>query len=156
MSSPYCVTWNKGVRLLSVLGLWPIVETSVVSENDGTTVRQTVAHTIQLWPHGLVRHMVHAFRGERHTINNCEQVTNPRLRMASPHMACNKFYVQYNGNCLTYNFHYKKPSVYAWERTFRFLTFLDIEVVLSRWNFWFAPNSEVVCNTILIKNPYFT
>ena len=37
--------------------------------------------------------MVHAFRGERHTINNCEQVTNPRLRMASPHMACNKFCV---------------------------------------------------------------
>ena len=33
--------------------LWPIVETSVKSENDGTTVRQTVAHTIQLLPHGL-------------------------------------------------------------------------------------------------------
>ena len=48
MSSPYCTTSNKGVRLLSVLNLWPIVETSVVSENDGTTVRQTVAHTIQL------------------------------------------------------------------------------------------------------------
>ena len=26
---------------------------SVMSENDGTTVRQTVSHTIQLWPHGL-------------------------------------------------------------------------------------------------------
>ena len=24
-----------------------------MSENDGITVRQTVAHTIQLWPHGL-------------------------------------------------------------------------------------------------------
>ena len=53
MSSPYCATWNKGVRLLSVLGLWSIVKTSVMSENDGTTVRQTVAHTMQLWPHGL-------------------------------------------------------------------------------------------------------
>ena len=53
LSSPYCATWNKGVRLLSVLELWPIVETSVVSENYGTTVRQTVAHTIHLWPHGL-------------------------------------------------------------------------------------------------------
>ena len=49
MSSSYC----KGVRLLSVMELWPIVETSVMSENDGTTVRQTVAHTIQLWPHEL-------------------------------------------------------------------------------------------------------
>ena len=53
MSSPYCATSNKGVRLLSVLELWPIVETLVMSENDGTTVRQTVAHTIQLWPNGL-------------------------------------------------------------------------------------------------------
>ena len=35
----------------SVLKLWPIVETSVMSENDGITVRQTVAHTILLWPH---------------------------------------------------------------------------------------------------------
>ena len=33
--------------------LQPIVETSVMSENDGITVRQTVAHTIQLWSHGL-------------------------------------------------------------------------------------------------------
>ena len=46
MSSPYCATWNKGVRLLSVLKLWPIVDTSVMSENDDITVRQTVAHTI--------------------------------------------------------------------------------------------------------------
>ena len=37
---------EKGVRLLSVVGLWPIVEKSVVSENGGTTVRQTVADTI--------------------------------------------------------------------------------------------------------------
>ena len=49
MSSPY----NKGVWLLSVLKLWPIVKTSVMSENDGITVRQTVAHPIQLWPHRL-------------------------------------------------------------------------------------------------------
>ena len=53
MSSPYCATWNKGVWLLSVLKLWPIVEMSVVSENDGITVGQAVAHTIQLWPRGL-------------------------------------------------------------------------------------------------------
>ena len=33
------------MRLLSVLKLWPIVETSAMSENDGTTVRQAVAHT---------------------------------------------------------------------------------------------------------------
>ena len=26
---------------------------SVMSENDGITVRQTIAHAIQLWPHGL-------------------------------------------------------------------------------------------------------
>ena len=50
MSSPYCATWNKWVRLLSILKLWPIAETSVMSENDGITVRQTVAHTTQLWP----------------------------------------------------------------------------------------------------------
>ena len=48
MLYPHCVTLNKGVRHLSVLKLWPIVETSVVSENDGITVRQTVAHIIQL------------------------------------------------------------------------------------------------------------
>ena len=30
--TPYCATSNKGVRLLSVLELWPIVETSVMSE----------------------------------------------------------------------------------------------------------------------------
>ena len=47
MWSPCCATWNKGVRLLSVLKLWPIVETSVVFENDGKTVRQTI-DTIQL------------------------------------------------------------------------------------------------------------
>ena len=53
MPSPYCTTQNKGVRLLLVLKPWPIVETSVMSKNDGITIRQTVAHTIQLWPHGL-------------------------------------------------------------------------------------------------------
>ena len=53
MSSLYCARWNKGKRLLSVLKLWPIVETLVMSENDGTTVRQTVAHTVQLWTHDL-------------------------------------------------------------------------------------------------------
>ena len=36
-----------------VLKLWPIVETSVTSEHDGITVRQTVAHTVQLRPRGL-------------------------------------------------------------------------------------------------------
>ena len=41
MSSPYCATLNKGVRLLSILKLWSTVETSVISENDGITVRQT-------------------------------------------------------------------------------------------------------------------
>ena len=41
------------MRLLSVFKLLPIVETSVMSENDGITVKQTVAHTILLWPHGL-------------------------------------------------------------------------------------------------------
>ena len=50
MSSPYCA---RRVRLLSVLKLWPIVETSVMCENNGITVRQTVAHTIQLRPHEL-------------------------------------------------------------------------------------------------------
>ena len=44
MSSPYLATRNKGVLLLSVLRLWPIVETSVMSENDGITVRQTISH----------------------------------------------------------------------------------------------------------------
>ena len=39
MSSPYC--------------LWLIVKTSIMSDNDGITVRQTVAHTAQLWPRGL-------------------------------------------------------------------------------------------------------
>ena len=53
ISSPYCATWNKGVQLLSVLKLWSIVETSVMSENDCITVRQTVEHTIHLWPHGM-------------------------------------------------------------------------------------------------------
>ena len=53
MLSPYCATFNKGVLLLSVLELWQIVETLVMSENDDITVRQTVAHTIHLWPHGL-------------------------------------------------------------------------------------------------------
>ena len=48
----YHATWNKGMRLLSVLKLWSIVET-ITSKNDGITVIQTVAHTIQLWPHGL-------------------------------------------------------------------------------------------------------
>ena len=53
MWSPYCAIWNKWVRLLSVLKLWPLVETSAMSENDGITVRQTEEPTIQLWPHGL-------------------------------------------------------------------------------------------------------
>ena len=41
MLSPYYVTWNKKLVRLSVLKLWPIVETSVMSENDGISVRQT-------------------------------------------------------------------------------------------------------------------
>ena len=53
LSSPYCVTWNKGCGFCRSSKLWLIIETLVVSENDGITVRQTVAHTIQLWPHGL-------------------------------------------------------------------------------------------------------
>ena len=53
MSSPYCAMRNNGVRLLSVLKLLPIVEASLMYENDGITVKQTVAHTTQLWPHGL-------------------------------------------------------------------------------------------------------
>ena len=52
VSSSYCASEIRGVQLLLVLKLWPIVETSVMSENDGTTVRQT-AHTMQLWPHEL-------------------------------------------------------------------------------------------------------
>ena len=36
--------WNKRVLLLSVLKLWLIVETLIMSENDGITVTQTVAH----------------------------------------------------------------------------------------------------------------
>ena len=48
ISSPYCATWNKGVRLLSVLKLWSMVETSVWYENDGKTVRQIVAQTMKL------------------------------------------------------------------------------------------------------------
>ena len=53
MLPPYCTTWNKGVQLLSILKPWPIGEMSFMSENNGITVRQTVAHTVQLWPHGL-------------------------------------------------------------------------------------------------------
>ena len=53
MSSPNSAIWNKEVRLLPVLKLWPIAETLVISENDGRTVTQLVAHTIHLWPHGL-------------------------------------------------------------------------------------------------------
>ena len=34
LSSPYCATRNKGVRLLSLLKLWPITERSVMSENN--------------------------------------------------------------------------------------------------------------------------
>ena len=45
ISSQYCATCNKGVRLLSFLKLWPIIETSVISENDGIE-EQKVAHTI--------------------------------------------------------------------------------------------------------------
>ena len=53
--SVYSATWNKGVQLLSVSKLCGCmtVEPSVMSENDDITVRQTVAHTIHLWPHGL-------------------------------------------------------------------------------------------------------
>ena len=47
------------VRRPSVLKLWPIIATSVMSENDGVTVRQTA---VQLWPH-----VVCVFRGERHS-----------------------------------------------------------------------------------------
>ena len=53
ISSAYRATWNKRVRRLSVLKLWPIVQTLVMSENDGITVPQTVAHIIQWWPHEL-------------------------------------------------------------------------------------------------------
>ena len=77
-SSPYSATWNKGVWLLLVLKLWPIVQTSVMSENDGITVRQTVAHTVQLGPHGYVRHVVHAFE-EKGTI--IRSVSKPRSRI---------------------------------------------------------------------------
>ena len=38
------MTLNKGVQLLSVLELWLIVETLVMSENEGTTVRE-IHHT---------------------------------------------------------------------------------------------------------------
>ena len=44
MSSPYCVLWNKKVQRLSVLKLSPTVERSVLSVNDGISLRQTVAH----------------------------------------------------------------------------------------------------------------
>ena len=57
MSSLYCAMRNK-----SVLKLWSIVETSVMSENDGIT--HTHTHTIRLWLHGLgTPCVVHAFRG---------------------------------------------------------------------------------------------
>ena len=42
----YYATWNKGVRLQSVLELWLIVETLVMSENEGTTVIQTRHTTV--------------------------------------------------------------------------------------------------------------
>ena len=44
--------WYGGAGIVG-LKLWPIAETSVMPENNGITVRQTVAHTIPLWPHGL-------------------------------------------------------------------------------------------------------
>ena len=71
MSSPSCAMWNNVARLLSVLKLWLIPKTSVMSENDDITVRQTMAHTIQLWPHELSTHVVHAFRGERNNNPMC-------------------------------------------------------------------------------------
>ena len=49
MSSRYCATCDKGVRQLLVLIPLRTVETSVISENDGITVRQSVTSTIQLW-----------------------------------------------------------------------------------------------------------
>ena len=48
MSFTYCATWNKGVRQLLLLKLWPIIDTSVTSKDNDIYVRQTVAHTTSL------------------------------------------------------------------------------------------------------------
>ena len=38
MSSLYCVTWNKRVMAIVGLNMWSVNETSVMFENNGTTV----------------------------------------------------------------------------------------------------------------------